>query len=214
MKQIIIMGATSGIGYETAKIYIRNGWQVGIAGRRKEPLEELKRLSPDRVFTQAIDITSPEAVPGLLSLIKKTGGMDVYLHCSGIGSQNKQLEPETEINTLRTNGEGFTRMVITAFNYFKETGCGHIAVISSIAGTKGIGIAPSYSATKRFQNTYMEALEQLARLQKLNINFTDIRPGFVATPLLKNDKYPMMMQATEVAGQIVKTIYKKDGLKL
>lgn len=140
--------------------------------------------------------------------------MDVYLHCSGIGSQNKQLEPETEINTLRTNGEGFTRMVITAFNYFKETGCGHIAVISSIAGTKGIGIAPSYSATKRFQNTYMEALEQLARLQKLNINFTDIRPGFVATPLLKNDKYPMMMQATEVAGQIVKTIYKKDGLKL
>lgn len=130
MKQIIIMGATSGIGYETAKIYIRNGWQVGVAGRRKEPLEELKRLSPDRVFTQIIDITSPEAVPGLLLLIEKTGGMDVYLHCFGIGSQNKQLEPETEINTLRTNGEGFTRMITTAFNYFKETGSGHIAVIS------------------------------------------------------------------------------------
>ena len=49
-------------------------------------------------------------------------------------------------------------MVDTAFMYFKKNGGGHLAVISSIAGTKGLGVAPAYSATKRFQNTYIDAL--------------------------------------------------------
>lgn len=111
--------------------------------------------------------------------------MDLFFLSSGIGSQNPDLKPEIELNTARTNVEGFTRMVTAAFNHFKTQGGGHIAVISSIAGTKGLGIAPAYSATKRFQNTYIEALAQLSRMQHLNIHFTDIRPGFVATDLLK-----------------------------
>ena len=101
------------------------------------------------------------------------------------GYQNRNLEPEIELNTARTNVEGFIRMVTAAFDYFKKTKKGHIAVISSIAGTKGLGVAPAYSATKRFQNTYIDALAQLARMQHLNIRFTDIRPGFVATDLLR-----------------------------
>ena len=80
-------------------------------------------------------------------------------------------------------------MVNTAFHYFARQGKGHIAVISSIAGTKGLGIAPAYSATKRFQNTYIDALEQLAYMQKKKaIHFTDIRPGFVKTDLLNDGK--------------------------
>jgi short-subunit dehydrogenase len=60
----------------------------------------------------------------------------------------------------------------------------------------------------------MEALEQLARMNKLNISFTDIRPGFVATPLLKDDSYPMLMKATNVAKQIVKAISKKKRIAI
>lgn len=71
---------------------------------------------------------------------------------------------------------------MAAFGYFRAHGGGHLAVISSIAGTKGLGSAPAYSATKRMQNTYIDALAQLAHMEKLNIRFTDIRPGFVATP--------------------------------
>jgi len=83
-------------------------------------------------------------------------------------------------------------------------------VISSIAGTKGLGIAPAYSATKRFQNTYIDALEQLSGMQKLNIRFTDIRPGFVATNLLNDGKnYPMLMQTEKVAKLIVKALNRK-----
>ena len=98
---------------------------------------------------------------------------------------------------------------IPHFPIFKHNGGGHLAVISSIAGTKGLGVAPAYSATKRFQNTYIDALEQLAHLQKLNIHFTDIRPGFVATDLLNDGKhYPMLMKAGQTARHIVRALHR------
>ncbi|WP_337658264.1 SDR family NAD(P)-dependent oxidoreductase, partial [Alistipes sp.] len=101
-------------------------------------------------------------------------------------------------------GEGFVRMVTAAFGYFRSHGGGRIAVISSIAGTKGLGSAPAYSATKRMQNTYIDALAQLARMEGYDIRFTDIRPGFVATPLLSGDgRYPMLMRTEKVAARIM-----------
>ena len=101
-------------------------------------------------------------------------------------------------------------MVGAAFRYFRDKGKGHIAVISSIAGTKGLGIAAAYSATKRFQNTYIDALEQLASMKKIDIRFTDIRPGFVATNLLNDGKkYPMLMKTDYTARLIVKALNRK-----
>ncbi len=209
MKRIILIGATSGIGYETARLYIRQGWRVGIAGRRVERLESLQQEAPDRVSVQQIDVTLPEATDQLYRLIDLTGGMDVFLFCSGIGSQNRLLEIDTELATIHTNVTGFSRMVITAWQYFRQQGYGHIAAVTSIAGTKGLGIAPAYSATKRYQNTYLDALAQLSRMERLPIGFTDIRPGFVQTALLKNDRYPLLMQPDKVARQIVRAIGKK-----
>ena len=126
-----------------------------------------------------------------------------------IGSQNRNLNSDIELSTVQTNTVGFTQMVVAAYDYFKKHGGGQLAVISSIAGTKGLGAAPSYSATKRYQNTYIDALDQLARMEKLPIVFTDIRPGFVKTDLLKNDKYPMLMSPQYVARKIVKAIERK-----
>lgn len=208
-KRVIIVGATSGIGYEVAKEYVRMGWQVGVSGRRQEVLEQFQATAPDQIKIQSLDVTHEDAADKLLALIGQLGGMDLFLLSSGIGSQNPNLKPEVEINTARTNVEGFMRMVTTAFNYFKENGGGHLAVISSIAGTKGLGSAPAYSATKRFQNTYMDALAQLSRMQRLHITFTDIRPGFVETPLLKDRNYPMLMQANCVAAHIISAIARK-----
>ncbi len=214
MKKVIIIGATSGIGEEIAKIYIAQGWQVGIAGRREEALTTLAATAPTQVKTQVIDVTSADAPEQLQSLIEKLGGMDLFLLSSGIGSQNVKLEPEIELNTARTNVEGFIRMVTTAYRFFKEQGSGHLAVISSVAGTKGLGSAPAYSATKRFQNTYIDALAQLARMERLSIQFTDIRPGFVATALLKNRKYPLLMRADSTAQHIVKALTNKKRVAI
>ena len=208
-KRIIIIGATSGIGYEIAQIYRKLGWHIGIAGRRADRLEQMRSEAPEQFETEPIDVTQPDAPERLIRLIKKVGGMDIFLLSSGIGSQNRSLNPAIELATLETNGVGFTRMVTTAFNYFKENGGGQLAVISSIAGTQGLGAAPAYSATKRFQNIYIDTLDQLAHMEKLPIVFTDIRPGFVKTDLLKNDRYPMLMSPSYTAQQIVKAITQK-----
>lgn len=213
-KRIIIIGATSGIGRKVAEVYITQGWKVGVAGRRAEELEALRKQAPDQVFTQVIDVTQPDSPEHLQALIKQVGGMDVFLLSSGIGKQNHDLEPEAELKTAATNVEGFIRMVTTAYHFFVRQGYGHLAAISSIAGTKGLGAAAAYSATKRFQNTYLDAMEQLARMNKLNITFTDIRPGFVATPLLKDDRYPLLMDVTDVAEEIVQAIEKKKRIAI
>lgn len=214
MKKAVVIGATSGIGYEVAKELIKQGWKVGIAGRRGEALDAFKSTAPDNIETQALDVTHADAADKLHSLIEKLGGMDLFLLSSGIGYQNRDLNPEVELNTTLTNVEGFTRMVTAAFGYFKQQGGGHLAVISSIAGTKGLGVAPAYSATKRYQNTYIDALAQLSRMQKLNISFTDIRPGFVATDLLKGGNYPLLMQADRVGASIVRALNRKKRIAI
>ena len=214
-KKVIIIGATSGIGREVALIYIAQGWKVGVAGRRETELEALRSAYPEQVSAQALDVTKEDAPQKLQALIEQVGGMDVFLLSSGIGKQNPTLETGLELTTAATNVEGFIRMTNAAYHYFEQQGQGHLAVISSIAGTKGLGAAPAYSATKGFQNIYMDALDQLARMKKLNIRFTDIRPGFVATPLLNNQKkYPMLMEAPIVALDIVSAIEKKKRVAI
>ncbi len=116
-KKAIVMGATSGIGMEVAKLLATKGWQVGIAGRRIERLQALISQGGITCYQQ-IDVTSPDAPAQLLELIDKLGGMDLYFHSSGIGWQNNSLDIEKELKTLETNGLGFTRMVDTAFNWF------------------------------------------------------------------------------------------------
>ncbi|WP_018109011.1 SDR family NAD(P)-dependent oxidoreductase [Bacteroides propionicifaciens] len=210
MKKIIIMGATSGIGHELAKIYIQKGWRVGIAGRRQDLLSSFKKEFPEQVEFEVIDIRQEDAPQKLVSLIERLGGLDIYMHSSGIGYQNPNLVIETEINTAKTNVVGFTQLIDTVFHYFEVQTKGHIAIISSIAGTKGLGVAPAYSATKRFQNTYIDALEQLSRIKKIKITFTDIKPGFVQTDLLKGGGgYPLLMQPQKVARIIDKALDRK-----
>lgn len=209
MKRIVIVGATSGMGLEVARLALRAGWRVGAAGRRTDRLEALRAEAPEQVEIRQMDVTDPAAPEQLATLIERLGGMDIYLHSSGIGFRNEALDPAIELATARTNAEGFIRMVTAAYTYFRSHGGGQIAVISSIAGTKGLGAAPAYSATKRLQNTYIDALAQLARMQRARIRFTDIRPGFVDTPLLAADGgYPMLMPADRVARRIFRAIVR------
>ena len=210
MKRAVITGASSGIGLAVCRLLLERGWQVGIAARRGDILEGIKASAPARVQTRTIDVTDSYATKRLFRLIDKLCCMDLYFHASGVGKQNMTLDTDVEMTTVATNVEGFTRMVGAAYRYFVRRGRGHITVVSSIAGVKGLGSAPSYSATKAFQNVYIQALEQQATTRRLAIDFTDIRPGFVATPLLGDGKgYPMLMDVDSVARQIVSAIEKK-----
>lgn len=210
MQKVVIIGASSGMGLEVTKLFLDRGCRVGVAARREDRLEALKQLAPDRVVTAALDVTADDADRRLRDLIEELGGMDLFFYSSGIGKQNRTLTPDIELNTINTNAMGFARMLGEAYRYFAEQGKGHIAAITSIAGTKGLGPAPAYSATKALQNVYLQSLEQQAHARGLKIQFTDIRPGFVNTDLLKGDfKYPMMLKPDKVARRIVSAILNK-----
>jgi short-subunit dehydrogenase len=206
MKRAIVIGASSGIGFEVARLLLSDGWKVGVAARRMELLQTIG----DVEVAEQIDVNDPDAGERLRKMIAQLGGMDLFFYASGIGKQNLELKEDIELQTTTTNGVGFVRMIGEAYRYFAERGEGHIAAITSIAGTKGLGPAPSYSATKAMQNVYLQALEQQAHARGLNIHFTDIRPGFVDTALLNGDfHYPMMMKPDVVAQQIMRAIRHK-----
>jgi len=208
-KKIIIMGATSGIGLEVTRLLVAQGHQVAIAGRRTARLAEMLQEMPD-LHAESIDINTPEAPRQLHLLIDALEGLDIYLHVSGVGYQNKVLEEQPELQTVETNTLGFARMTGAAFRYFAQQGHGQIAAVTSIAGTKGLGAAPAYSASKRFGSNYLEALNQLATIRGLNIKFTDIRPGFVDTDLLRGDyHYPMLMKPQQVAQGIISGVLRQ-----
>lgn len=215
MKAIII-GATSGIGRAITEQLAAKGWQLGIAGRRISILQEMQSKNLNIIATQEIDVTNGNAVAGLNSLIGKMGGdVDLFLHSSGIGYQNVELDAEKELATVMTNALGMTRMVIAMFNYYVQRPelKGQIAVISSIAGTKGLGAAPAYSSTKRYTRHYLECLSQLIHIRGIkNITITDIRPGFVRTPLLKGDNYPVQLDVNDAARDILKGVLAKKSV--
>ena len=213
-RKAIVIGASSGIGLEVARRLLADGWQVGLAARRQEPLQALAREFGTDALTAPIDVTADDAAEHLQALINRLGGLDLYFHAAGIGWQNPTLKANAELNTVGTNGLGFTRMVGEAFRWMADHGGGHIAVITSIAGTRGLGPAPSYSATKAFQNTYIQALEQLSYARKLNIRFTDIRPGFVDTDLIKGSHFPMTMTSDLVADEIMWALTMKRHVRI
>ncbi len=205
----IVMGATSGIGYEVARVLAMRGWSVGVAGRKGNVLEKMVAETEGIVAYEVIDVTQPQATVALHRLIDKMGRVDLYFHSSGIGYQNKDLDPDKELRTIETNCLGMARMVGEVFRHFAshpETK-GQIAVISSIARTKGLGAAPAYSASKRFTSHYLESLCQLTSIRGIrNIHITDIRPGFVRTPLIEGSNFPMQLEASQVAVSIVEGI--------
>lgn len=225
-KRAIVMGATSGIGQEVARLLAANGYEVGIAGRREERLVQMAQATPGIVAHRQIDVTKKDAPTELHKLIEELGGMDLYVHSSGIGWENVALDPDKELKTVETNGVGFVRMVSAAYNWFAEQRAdeakqraegdeqrassterkARIACITSIASTRGLGAAPAYSATKRMQAHYLECLSQQARMRHLNIGITDIRPGFVATDLIAGSHFPLQLKAEDVARTIVRAI--------
>lgn len=211
MKRVIIMGASSGIGLGVAEALASRGVPVGLAARHTKAFEALKKLYPDKIEYMSIDITHHGAAKLLDELIDKVGGMDIYFHVAGIGAVNLDLDPEVEADVVRTNAEGFARMVSGAYRWFRgHNKPGQIAAITSVAGTKGIARLSAYSATKRFGQTYLVALEQLSNDEKAGIVFTDIRPGWVDTPLVNPEaKYPMEMTVAEVVPQIIKAIVRR-----
>lgn len=209
MQRIIIIGATSGIGKELAKLYTKDGNKVGVSGRRRQLLNELQQQYPDQIVTECFDVTGTDNITHLESLINKLGGLDVLIYSSGYGDVNKSLDWKTEQSTTQTNVNGFIEIAVYTFNYFVKQGRGQMAAISSIAAVRGNSMAPAYSASKAFMSSYMEGLSVKARKMKLDIHLTDIQPGFVNTKMAKSEMLFWVSSVEKAAKQMYRAIQKK-----
>ena len=207
-QKVLIIGATSGIGRELATIFAKEGYYVGITGRRNELLLSLQNKFPKNIVTECFDITQKENIPHLQTLIQKLDGLDILIYNSGYGEVSEELDWDIEKRTTDVNVNGFVEIVCYAFNYLVNQGHGQIACTSSIASIRGNRHAPAYSASKAFESIYMEGLYYKAKKMKKNIAVTDIQPGFVDTGLAKGGKF-WVATPQEAAMQMYHAIKKK-----
>jgi len=213
MKKAIIVGATSGIGKELARILTQNNYLVGITGRRNELLLELKNEKPNLFVTKAFDITDIKStIASLEELTIELGGLDLLVISSGTGDLNENLDFEVEKRTIDTNVLGFTNIVDWTFDYFRKQKSGHLVAITSIGGLRGGGQAPSYNASKAYQLNYIEGLRQKVKKHNLLITLTDIRPGLVNTEMAKGEGLFWLMPAEKAANQIWNAIERKKKI--
>jgi short-subunit dehydrogenase len=147
--------------------------------------------------------------PAFKALVSELGGLDLLFFSSGTGELNKPLNFSIEKRTIDTNILGFTYVADWAFNYFEKQQSGHLVAISSIAGLRGNGVAPSYNASKAYQINYLEGLRQKATKLKTQIFVTDIRPGFVDTAMAKGEGQFWVASVNKASEQIFKAIQKK-----
>lgn len=210
MKKAIVVGASSGIGLELARILATQQYKVGITGRRQELLEALSQESPEAYAVQVLDNTRIDQIPGSLdALTHAIGGLDLLIISSGTGFVNQSFDFEPELTTIDTNIRGFAAVANWAFRFFEQQGHGHLVGITSIAGIRGSRLAPAYNASKAFQINYLEGLRQKADKIKGRVFVTDIRPGFVDTAMAKGDGIFWVAPPAKAARQIMKAIALK-----
>lgn len=210
MKKAIVVGATSGIGRELAKLLAKNGYKVGITGRRSELLNELCLENPEAFIAKTFDNREYETIAeNIDGLVKSLGGLDLLVISSGTGKVSDELDFENEKNTILTNTLGFTRIADWAINYFENQKYGHFVGISSIAGLRGNRFSPSYASTKAFQMNYMEGLRHRVTHLKLPIYITDIRPGFIDTAMAQGDRIFWLVPLEKGAKLIFNAIKRK-----
>jgi short-subunit dehydrogenase len=211
MKNAIVFGATSGIGKSLTEILIKDGYKVAVTGRRLEKLAALKKQYPDSILVKQNDIQDVADVEKIFNeIVQEFKTIDLVVQSSGIGYVNPKLEWEKQQQTINTNVLGCTKLYILAYNLFKKQQFGHLVGISSIASIRGNRSAPDYFASKAYQKAYLESLYiKTKSIKSKKVYITEIRPGFVDTPMALGEAVFWMVPLGKAANQIFTAIKKK-----
>tara|TARA_B110000003_G_scaffold259500_1_gene279567 strand:- start:11077 stop:11799 length:723 start_codon:yes stop_codon:yes gene_type:complete len=211
MKTAIVFGATSGIGKEISETLIKDGYKVAVTGRRLEKLEEMKKKYSNKVYAIQNDIQQVDDLEKVFNkIVKEFIKIDLVIQSSGVGYINPKLEWSKELETIKTNVEGVTKLYNLSFNLFRKQGFGHLVGITSIASIRGNRGAPAYFSSKAYQKAYLESLYIKTKTIKSNKVFiTDIRPGFVDTAMALGDGIFWMVPLHKATKQLYSAIKKK-----
>ncbi len=207
-KVIWITGASTGIGKAIAIKFSKNGWNVAISARRLQLLEEISKQNQN-VFSFPLDVTNKDNCHKVFSEIKnKLGKIDLCVFSTGTWDPKKEKEIDVEQieNVMKVNFFGTLNSIKSVEKYFKGLGEGHISIVSSIAGYRGLPNSTGYGPSKSALNNLAESL--YFDFKRYGVRVSLISPGFIKTPMTdKNDFKMPFLKTTEYAAD---KIY--DGL--
>ncbi len=211
----VITGASSGIGWELAKVLAADGCKVGLVARRKDKLDALAAeitQAKGIAACAAADVGDRQQTLAAIKQVREAlGPVDVLVANAGVGRPTF-LDPINVADVeemIRVNLLGVVYAIEAVLPEMLTRKQGHLAAVSSLAAYKGLPSESGYCASKAAVNAYMEGLR--IQLRDKGVAVTTICPGFVHTPMTAvNDfEMPFVMSAAEAARRILNALRQR-----
>ena len=206
-KLVWIVGASTGIGAETARQMADSGYRVAVSARSEDKLKTLAEVYPDNIFSYPLDISAVEDVAKTFSAIEKDHGDVDMVIMNAATYDPEELSGFTAAgfkHVFDVNVQGYANVLEPVLLKFKDRKAGHIAIVASCAGYRGLPRSLSYGPSKAALINIAEGLYM--ECKPLGIKVQVINPGFVRTPLTdKNDfDMPFLMEVGDAAKALIK----------
>ncbi len=214
-RNVLITGASSGIGAALAREYARRGagW-LFLCGRNRERLEAVAADCRDvgaSVSAQTVDVTDEKALATWLAECEARAPLDVVFANAGRGTGREDSEQVR--TTFAVNLMGVVNTVLPAIEIFRaRKAAGQIVLVSSIAGYAPLTACPSYAGTKAGVKSWGLSLRGFLRPEGIKVNV--VCPGFVRSRITDRNTCPMpfFMEAEKAAKIIVDRVERNVGL--
>ena len=215
-KVIWITGGSSGIGKALAYKFANEGWQVALSARREELLNEISK-SNNNIHSFPLDVLDVEKCKEVFNkILSKFENIDIAVFSTGIHDPNseRKLNLESIRKIMETNFFGTINSVNSVYNYFKDKKSGHISIVSSVAGYRGLPMAGAYCASKSALISYAESL--YFEMIRFNVRVSVVNPGFIKTPMTDQNPFPMPMivSAEFAAEEMFKGLTKSNSFEI
>ena len=201
-KKIWITGASSGIGRALAIKFSNEGWQVAASARRENLLNDLNKNNPN-IHAFVLDVKDEKSVRNVFqNILQKFETLDICVFATGIHDPEaeKKLSSEKIREIMETNFFGTLNCIMAVNSFFREKKDGHIAIVSSVAGYRGLPAASGYCASKAALTSLAESL--YFDFKRKNVKVSLISPGFIKTPMTDKNTFPMpMIKSPEYAAE-------------
>ena len=215
-KKIWITGASSGIGKALTIKFAKEGWQVAASARRENLLNELEKVNSN-IYSFPLDVVDLVSSKRIFNeIIEKLGGIDLCVFSTGTYDPKKEREINLEQiqNTINVNFFGTLNCIKVVEKYFKEKKNGHISIVSSVAGYRGLPNSTGYGPSKAALTNLAESL--YFDFKKYNVRVSLISPGFIKTPMTDKNKFkmPFIKSSEFAANKIYKGLINSKAFEI
>ena len=193
IKNVWITGASSGIGKALAIKFADEGWQVAASARRENLLKDLNKINPN-IHSFPLDVKDEVKTKEVFeNIIEKFQTLNICVFCTGIHDpeSEKKLSGIKIREIMETNFFGTVNCIMAVNKFFREKQSGHISLVSSVAGYRGLPAASGYCASKAALTSLAESI--YFDFKRHNVKISLISPGFIKTPMTDKNKFPMPM---------------------